>query len=241
MTPPGRSLNTQKECVMTKITNVMIPTPHGGKNEIKEDLSDLIYEISPEATPGMQAIGTRDVTQPNFDWLVQSLPSASGTGVLEGDVISRQASTGTTRRSNQCVILTRNATITGTTMASETAGYADALAHQMQLIVRGLKTDLETVLFAKTARTPGMPPRSERPPVFHLADLKQVLGTAGSRPSPPEMVLIPSPTAPKGFAKAHINSAMQQFSATPAKNPQSSYADPLTRPRLGPLMSPQPT
>ena len=153
---------------MTKITNAYDTyASTGARMRSRKILADIIYEISPEATPGMQAIGTRDVTQPNFDWLVQSLPSASGTGVHEGATIVRDASTGTTRRSNQCVILTRNATITGSMMASETAGYADAMAHQMQLIVRALKTDLETVLFAKTAKNSGATTSSERPPVFH--------------------------------------------------------------------------
>ena len=221
---------------MTKITNAYDTyATTGAKNEIREDLADIIYEISPEATPGIQAVGTREVTQPNFDWLVQSLPSASGTGALEGDAISRQASTGTTRRANQCLILTRNATITGTPMASTQAGYADAMAHQMQLVVRALKTDLETVFFANTAKNTGNATTVRTTAGFSSwLTSNKVLGSAGS---PAVATGDGSDTITDGtkraLTKAHINSAMQQVFGNSSQKPSILLCGPFNKGKIG--------
>ena len=70
----------------------------------REQLSDVIYNISPTATPVMSAIGRNNVKNVQFDWQVESLPAASATGKLEGFELSRAASTATTRVSNVCQI-----------------------------------------------------------------------------------------------------------------------------------------
>ena len=58
----------------------------------REQLSDVIYNISPTATPVMSAIGKNNVKNVQFDWQVESLPTASATGKLEGFELSRAAS-----------------------------------------------------------------------------------------------------------------------------------------------------
>ena len=221
---------------MTKITNAYDTyATTGSKNELREDLADIIFEVSPEATPGMQAIGSRDVTQPNFDWLVQSLPSPSGAGALEGDVIARSASTGTTRRSNQCVILTRNATVTNTTLSSSQAGYADAMSHQIDLIGRALKTDIETVLFAKTAKNTGAHNVVRTTAGFSSwLTSNKVLGTAGS---PAVATGDGSDTVTDGttraLTKAHINTCMQSVFASSSQLPTLLLCGPSQKAKIG--------
>ena len=41
----------------------------------REELSDVIYNISPTATPVMSAIGKNNVKNVQFDWQVESLPT----------------------------------------------------------------------------------------------------------------------------------------------------------------------
>ena len=55
----------------------------------REELSDVIYNISPTATPVMSAIGRNNVSNVQFDWQVESLPTPSATGKLEGFELSR--------------------------------------------------------------------------------------------------------------------------------------------------------
>ena len=77
----------------------------------REDLSNIIYNISPMQTPFMSSIGTRNVKNVVFDWQTESLPTPSASGELEGFELSRAASTATTRASNVCMISKRDATV----------------------------------------------------------------------------------------------------------------------------------
>jgi len=79
----------------------------------REDLSNIIYNISPMQTPFMSSIGKRSVKNVVFDWQTESLPTPSSSGELEGFELSRSAATATVRQSNVCMISKRDATVTG--------------------------------------------------------------------------------------------------------------------------------
>jgi len=121
----------------------------------REDLSNIIYNISPMQTPFMSSIGTRNVKNVVFDWQTESLPSPSGSGQLEGFELSRAASTATSRVSNVCQISYRDATVTGSQEASDAAGKRSEMAHQLAIMAKALKRDMETALCQKGAKTTG--------------------------------------------------------------------------------------
>ena len=121
----------------------------------REDLSNIIYNISPMQTPFMSSIGTRNVKNVVFDWQTESLPTPSGAGQLEGFELSRAASTATTRASNVCQISYRDATVTGSQEASDAAGKKSEMAHQLAIMAKALKRDMEEALCQKGAKTTG--------------------------------------------------------------------------------------
>jgi hypothetical protein len=121
----------------------------------REDLSNIIYNISPMQTPFMSSIGTRNVKNVVFDWQTESLPTPSGTGQLEGFELSRAASTATARVSNVCQISYRDATVTGSQEASDAAGKRSEMAHQLAIMAKALKRDMEEALCQKGAKTTG--------------------------------------------------------------------------------------
>ena len=121
----------------------------------REDLSNIIYNISPMQTPFMSSIGTRNVKNVVFDWQTESLPTPSGTGQLEGFELSRAASTATARVSNVCQISYRDATVTGSQDASDAAGKRSEMAHQLAIMAKALKRDMEEALSQKGAKTTG--------------------------------------------------------------------------------------
>ena len=90
-----------------------------------------------------------------FDWQVESLPSASATGKREGFELSRAASTATTRVSNVCQISSRDATVTGSQNASDAAGKRSEMAHQLALMAKALKRDMEEALTQNNAKATG--------------------------------------------------------------------------------------
>jgi len=121
----------------------------------REDLSNIIYNISPMQTPFMSSIGTRNVKNVVFDWQTESLPTPSGAGQLEGFELSRAASTSTSRVSNVCQISYRDATVTGSQEASDAAGKRSEMAHQLAIMAKALKRDMEEALCQKGAKTTG--------------------------------------------------------------------------------------
>lgn len=121
----------------------------------REQLCDVIYNISPQQTPFMSSIGKNSIKNVVFDWQTETLPTASGSGQLEGFELSRAASTATTRVSNVAMISSRDATVTGSQQASDPAGKKSEMAHQLAIMSKALKRDMETALCQKGAKTTG--------------------------------------------------------------------------------------
>jgi len=133
---------------MAKVTNAFDTYTAKGN---REDLSNMIYNIDPFDTPGVSAIGRRNVSNTVFDWQTESLPSVSTTAELEGFELSRSASTPTVRQSNICQIMKRDATVSGSQQGMNSAGRANEMAHQMALSAKALKRDVEKVIFGTNA------------------------------------------------------------------------------------------
>jgi len=121
----------------------------------REALSNIIYNIAPHATPFMSAIGKNSVRNVTFDWQTETLPSASGTGEIEGFEVSRAASTATVRESNVTMIQSRNSTVSGSQQSSDPAGVKSQIAHFMALNAKALKRDMETALTGNYAKVAG--------------------------------------------------------------------------------------
>jgi len=121
----------------------------------REDLSNIIYNISPMQTPFMSSIGKRNINNVVFDWQTESLPTPSSAGHLEGFELSRSAATATTRVSNVAMISKRDATVTGSQDASDPAGKRSEMAHQLAIMSKALKRDMEEALCQKGAKTTG--------------------------------------------------------------------------------------
>ncbi len=121
----------------------------------REQLSNIIYNISPQTTPFLSAIGKNSVKNVTFDWQTETLPSASGTGEIEGFEISRATTAATVRESNVTMIQSRNSTCTGSQQASDPAGVKSQIAHFMALNAKALKRDMETALSGNYAKVAG--------------------------------------------------------------------------------------
>jgi hypothetical protein len=121
----------------------------------REDLSDIIYNISPEETPAVSMAGKRSVTSTLFEHQTEALPAVSTAAQMEGNEITPTTANNTVRNSNQCQILHRAVSVTGTQMAVNRAGVADELGHQMALIGRALKRDVEKLILGNSVVNTG--------------------------------------------------------------------------------------
>lgn len=137
---------------MTQPTNTYATNDMTG---IREDLVDVIYNISPVETPFLSMVPHTTASNTKHEWQTDSLASASNNAAIEGDDAPQNAGSSTTRLDNQTQISTKDATVSGTARAVNTAGRADELDYQMLKRGRELRRDMETVLLSNKAKVTG--------------------------------------------------------------------------------------
>jgi len=122
----------------------------------REDLSDVIYNISPTDTPFLSSAAKTQATAVLHEWQTDSLASAvTNNAVIEGDEATADAVAATTRLSNSSQILDKVVTITGTQEAVDKAGRASEIAYQVAKKAKELKRDLESSLTSNNAEVTG--------------------------------------------------------------------------------------
>ena len=122
----------------------------------REDLSDVIYKISPTETPFVSGIEKVKAKAVNHEWQVQNLAAASTTNaVLEGDDATIDAATPTIRLGNIAQISDKVASVTGTEQVIDRAGRDNELSYQLALKGQELKRDMEAILLSNQAKNAG--------------------------------------------------------------------------------------
>ena len=122
----------------------------------REDLSDVIYNISPTDTPFLSSAAKTSSSAVLHEWQTDALAAAStSNAVIEGDEATLDAVTATTRLSNSCQIMDKTVVITGTQEAVDKAGRASELAYQIAKKAKELKRDMEAQLTTNNAEVTG--------------------------------------------------------------------------------------
>ena len=122
----------------------------------REDLSDVIYNISPTDTPFLSSAAKTKATAVLHEWQTDSLAAAvTNNQVIEGDDATAEAISATTRLSNSCQIMDKVIAITGTQEAVDKAGRASEIAYQIAKKAKELKRDLEASLTSNNAEVTG--------------------------------------------------------------------------------------
>jgi hypothetical protein len=89
----------------------------------REDLSDVIYDISPQDTPIMSSIGKSKATAVYHEWQTDSLAAATTANAqIEGADATDATVTATTRIGNYTQIVGKTIRVSGTIEAVDKAG-----------------------------------------------------------------------------------------------------------------------
>lgn len=125
-------------------------------NGNREDLADIIYDISPTATPFLSAIAKVTATATNHEWQTDSLAAAdAGNARIQGDDATTTATSPTTRLGNYTQISDKVPRVTRTQRVVDSAGRGDELDYQIMKRGKELKRDMETILLANNAKVVG--------------------------------------------------------------------------------------
>jgi hypothetical protein len=122
----------------------------------REDLSDVIYDISPTDTPIMSSIGKTKATGVYHEWQTDSLAAATTSNALvEGASASEATITPTTRLGNYTQIVGKTVMVSGTLEAVDKAGRKSEMAYQLAKASAEIKRDIETIITANQGQAVG--------------------------------------------------------------------------------------
>lgn len=122
---------------------------------IREDLSNVIYSISPEETPFVSNVGKGSIANVAFDWQTDTLAAAAANAQLEGDETAYEAVTPTVRLQNFAQISRKSVVISGTEEKVNKAGRKSELAYQIAKRGSELKRDIEFVCLSNQGAVSG--------------------------------------------------------------------------------------
>ena len=122
----------------------------------REDLTDIIYNISPSDTPFTSSIGKTSATAVYHEWQTDSLAAATtANAAVEGADATSATLSPTTRLGNYTQIIQKTVQVSGTLDVVNKAGRKSEKAYQLAKASSELKRDLETILTANQGRNAG--------------------------------------------------------------------------------------
>lgn len=122
---------------------------------IREDLSDVIWDISPESTPFYSKCKKVSASNTFHEWQTDSLRSSAANAHVEGDEITANSRSATSRLGNYTQIYVDAVSVPDTDSGVKKAGRASEIAYQMLKTAKEQKLDIEKSLFDNNARVAG--------------------------------------------------------------------------------------
>ncbi len=120
-----------------------------------DDLSNVIYNISPTQTPFLTMAAKMKATNTYHEWQTDSLAAAAQNAVIEGDDATLDATSATTRVGNYTQISDKTVVVSGTQEAVQAAGRESELSYQLAKRSKELKRDIEFSLTGNQASAAG--------------------------------------------------------------------------------------
>jgi len=122
---------------------------------IREDLKDVIYNISPEETPFYSKSSKTSAKNTLVEWQTDSLRASAANAHIEGDATTAEARGATTRLGNYTQIFKNAVVVPDTDEGLDKAGRAKEVAYNTLKIAKEQKLDIEKALFDNNARVAG--------------------------------------------------------------------------------------
>lgn len=109
----------------------------------REDLSDMIWDVSPDETPFLSAMKKTKATGVTHEWQTDALDAPASNAHIDGDDSAGTAVTASVRLTNFSQILKKVPVVSGTQEAVLKAGRKSEMAYQKARKMKEIKTDLE--------------------------------------------------------------------------------------------------
>lgn len=181
---------------------------------IREDMSDIIHDISPEETPFFTACAKSKATNTYHEWQTDALRSSATNAHIEGDDTTADSRTATTRLGNYTQIFKNAVVTTGTDEALSKAGRAREMRYQIVKTAKEQKLDIEKALFANNARVAGNSTTARElagAPAWLTTNATFESGNSGANPTGDGTDARTDDGTPVAFSQTRFNTTMQNI------------------------------
>ena len=179
---------------------------------IREDLEDVIYQISPDETPFYSACKKVKASNTLHEWQTDTLRSSADNKHIEGDDTAAEARVATTRLGNYSQIFKNAVSIPDSDEGLKKAGRSAELAYQTLKIAAEQKLDIEKALFSNNARVAGNATTARElagAPAWMLTNVNFVSASSGANPNGTGSNARTDSGAPTAFTQAKFDDVMQ--------------------------------
>ena len=179
---------------------------------IREDLEDVIYQISPDETPFYSACKKVKASNTLHEWQTDTLRSSADNKHIEGDDTAAEARVATTRLGNYSQIFKNAVSIPDSDEGLKKAGRSAELAYQTLKIAAEQKLDIEKALFSNNARVAGNATTARElagAPAWMLTNVNFVSASSGASPNGTGSNARTDSGAPTAFTQAKFDDVMQ--------------------------------
>jgi len=192
---------------------------------IREDLSDVIYDISPEETPFYTACAKAKASNTLHEWQTDALRASGDNAHIEGDDTIAEARSATVRLNNRTQIFKNSVVIPGTDQGLNKAGRAREMAYQVLKIAKEQKLDIEKAMFANQAKVAGDATTARRMagvPAWLTTNTNFQSGSSGADPTGDGSNARTDDGTPTAFSQTKFDAVMQAIWVSGGK-PDSVY------------------
>jgi hypothetical protein len=142
----------EENATMAKVSNAFDTYQSVGN---REELSDIIYNITPEETPLMTLLGREKCVSRHPEWQTDTLKTPGANAVVEGNQWSFASVVPTVRVGNYTQISELTYGVTNTQETVDKAGRSSQIKYGTVKAGKELKRDMEYALLAKQASVVG--------------------------------------------------------------------------------------
>ena len=183
-------------------------------NAIAEDISDVIYNITPFETPFMTRTPKTSASNTFHEWLQSSLRASTTNAHIEGDATSAEARTQETRQGNYTQIFKNSVIISDTDEGLDNIGKTRRMAYEMLNVAREQKLDIEKALFANNARVAGNASTARElagAPSWLITNVDFQSGNSGANPTGNGSDARTDDGTPTAFSQTKFDGVMQSI------------------------------
>lgn len=181
---------------------------------IREDLSDVIYDVSPDETPFYTACAKVSASNTYHEWQTDALRSSAANAHVEGDDTTAEARSATSRLGNYTQIFKNAVSIPGTDNGLNKAGRAKEMAYQIMKVAKEQKLDIEKALFDNNARVAGNSTTARElagAPAWLITNVDFQSGNSGANPTGDGTDARTDDGTPTAFSQTKFDTVMQSI------------------------------